>query len=185
MRLIPRDSLVATPWKNGGGVTRQIACFPPESGLDDFHWRISTAEVSQDGAFSRFEGVDRRLYLLEGTGLDLDFGGEATRRLRTGEHIDFAGEAAVNGRLVDGPVTDLNIMVRRGRLRLRAERLTVEGTGDVTHAWGTAVLFVLAGEIAVADRQARRFDTVLLDRREKVTIGGAAEILMIGFAPAD
>ncbi len=185
MRLIPRDSLVATPWKNGGGETRQIACFPPESGLDDFHWRLSTAEVSQDGPFSRFDGVDRRLYVLAGGGLDLTFEGAETRRLHAGEHSDFAGEAQVQGRLVDGPVTDLNIMVRRGRLRLRAERLTVEGTGDVTHAWGTAALFVLSGEIAIADRQARRFDTVLLDRREKVTIGGAAEILMIGFAPAD
>ena len=184
MRLIPRDSLVATPWKNGGGVTRQIASFPPGSDLTEFDWRISTAEVTQDGPFSQFDGIDRRLYVLSGAGLDLSFTGGEMRRLQTGEHLDFAGEAEVKGSLVAGPVTDLNIMVRRSKLRLRAERLTADGTGDITHDWGTAVLFVLSGEIAVANQRTRQFDTVVLDRREKVTVSGAAEFLLIGFAPA-
>ena len=59
-----------------------------------------------------------------------------------------------------------------------------DGTGDITHDWGTAVLFVLSGEIAVANQRTRQFDTVVLDRREKVTVSGAAEFLLIGFAPA-
>ena len=71
MRLIAFSHLVATPWKNGGGVTRQIAIDPPGSGLDDFGWRLSTAEVAQDGPFSRFDGVDRQLHILAGEGLDL------------------------------------------------------------------------------------------------------------------
>jgi environmental stress-induced protein Ves len=184
VRLIAFDSLVATPWKNGGGVTRQIVCFPPGSDLTDFDWRISTAEVTQDGPFSRFDGIDRRLYVLEGAGLDLAFAGGETRRLPTGAHADFAGEAEVTASLVGGPVTDLNIMVRRARLRLRAERLTVDGTGDIAHGWGTAVLFVLGGEITVAGERARHFDTVLLDGRETATVSGSAELLLIGFAAA-
>ena len=185
MQIIRRDSLVATPWKNGGGVTRQIASWPPGSDLSQFDWRISTAEVSQDGAFSRFDGVDRRLYVLDGEGLELRFGTARVLPLRTGEHVDFAGEAEVFGRLIKGPVADLNIMVRRGRMRMRAERIIVNGPAEVEHGWGTAVLFVLSGEVSVTNSVARRHDTVLLDGSQAMTVTGSAELLMIGFLPAD
>jgi len=33
------------PWKNGGGETAEIACFPEGAGFDGFGWRISTARV--------------------------------------------------------------------------------------------------------------------------------------------
>ena len=56
----------AVPWKNGGGVTREIAAWPPGSGFDDFAWRVSMAEVREDGPFSNFAGVDRILTVLEG-----------------------------------------------------------------------------------------------------------------------
>ena len=185
MQIIRRDSLVATPWKNGGGVTRQIACFPADAHIGNFDWRISTAEVSQDGAFSRFDGIDRRLYILDGAGLELRFGGQDSRRLWSGEHIDFAGDADVFGALIDGPVTDLNIMVRRGRMRMRAERISINGPTEIEHGWGTAVLFVLKGELSVMNTVARRHDAVLLDGTQAVTVSGSAELLLIGLSAAD
>lgn len=180
MRLIPFDSLTPAPWKNGGGVTRQIACFPTGSGLSDFDWRLSMAEVAQDGPFSCFEGVDRRLCILAGAGLDLRLAG-GTQRLRQGEHLDFKGEAAVFGALIDGPVTDFNIMLRRDRTRMRAEALRIDGPQEIDHGWGTAALFVLGGELAVMDGVARRFDTVLLDDARPLRVSGTAEVLLIGF----
>jgi environmental stress-induced protein Ves len=36
----------ATPWKNGGGVTREIAVHPQGAGFDDFVWRLSMATGS-------------------------------------------------------------------------------------------------------------------------------------------
>ena len=166
-------------------MTRQIACFPPGSDLSHFDWRISTAEVSQDGAFSRFDGIDRRLYILDGAGLELRFGGQDARRLRAGEHIDFAGEAEVFGALIDGPVSDLNIMVRRGRMRMRAEEITVDGPAEIEHGWGTAVLFVLKGELTVMNDVARRHDAVLLDGTNSATVTGSAALLLIGLSVAD
>jgi environmental stress-induced protein Ves len=183
LQIIRRNNLVATPWKNGGGVTRQIACFPEGSDLSTFDWRISTAEVAQDGAFSRFDGVDRRLYILDGAGLELRFGTKHVRRLRAHDYVDFAGEAEVLGALIDGPVTDLNIMVRRDRMRMRAERISVDGPARIEHGWGTAALFVLEGELSVMSGVARRHDTVLLDGTEAVTVSGPAGLLMIGLQP--
>lgn len=180
MQIIWRESLLATPWKNGGGVTRQIASFPPGSDIGSFDWRLSTAEVAQDGPFSRFEGIDRRLYILDGAGLELRFA-DGTRHLRKGAHADFAGEAEVFGALVEGPVSDFNIMVRRERVRMRAEQITIEGPLTVDHRWGTVALFVLRGEIAVAGGAAGRFDTVLSEGAGSLRVGGAADVLLVGF----
>jgi environmental stress-induced protein Ves len=142
------------------------------------------AEVAQDGPFSCFEGVDRRLYILAGTGIDLRLA-DGTQRLQQGEHLDFAGEAAMFGVLIDGPVTDFNIMVRRGQMRMRAATLRFEGPRQIDHGWGTAALFVLAGELAVMNAVARRFDTVLLDDARPLSVSGTAEVLLIGFEALD
>ena len=49
--------IAPTPWKNGGGATREIACWPAGTGLDSFDWRISVATIAADGAFSLFAGI--------------------------------------------------------------------------------------------------------------------------------
>ncbi len=41
------EQLIASPWKNGGGVTRVLKIYPPSSDLDTFVWRVSMADVSQ------------------------------------------------------------------------------------------------------------------------------------------
>ncbi|PZQ36768.1 MAG: hypothetical protein DI559_11770, partial [Ectopseudomonas oleovorans] len=61
----------AMPWKNGGGSTVELAISPVGAGLEDFAWRISSAQVAMDGAFSCFPGIDRSLAVLAGNGLYL------------------------------------------------------------------------------------------------------------------
>ena len=61
----------AMPWKNGGGSTVELAISPADAGLEDFAWRISTAQVAVDGAFSSFPGIDRSLAVLAGNGVCL------------------------------------------------------------------------------------------------------------------
>ena len=187
MRLVTRDSLVPVPWKNGGGVTRQIAIFPPGSDMNGFDWRISTAEVAQDGPFSRFEGIDRRLYILDGAGLELRFGGGTRSTLRPADHLDFAGEAEVHGALLRGPVTDLNIMVRRDRLRACFAQVAVDGAQIIDLPSATAALFVLDGSILLGDGAsltANRHDTVLFGASPPARIDarGTATLLLAGFA---
>ncbi|ALV29036.1 HutD/Ves family protein [Pannonibacter phragmitetus] len=117
----------AMPWKNGGGITHELAVFPQGAGLEDFGWRLSMAEVASDGPFSAFTGIDRTLALVDGAGISLDFdaGGEAV--LDTpGAFTSFDGGVPVTGRLIDGPVLDFNIMTRRGVFRHSMERLTLE-----------------------------------------------------------
>jgi uncharacterized protein len=124
LSLLRGAALVASPWKNGGGVTREIAVASIAShtgaSLDTFAWRVSVADVAQAGPFSRFEGVDRTLVLLEGAGMLLDESGATAVAHALTQPLDvarFAGEAAIDARLVDGATRDFNLMVRRGAAR--------------------------------------------------------------------
>ena len=103
----------ATPWKNGGGVTYEIAASPPGAGLDGFDWRVSSAKVRSAGPFSSFPGIDRTLCVLSGV-LRLSLSGRAPVVLHEeSPPFEFPGEAPVQA-VPQGLVTDLNVMVRRG-----------------------------------------------------------------------
>ena len=49
--IVRAEALQAIPWKNSGGITREIAASPRGAALDTFDWRISIADVEQSGAF--------------------------------------------------------------------------------------------------------------------------------------
>ncbi|USQ82035.1 HutD family protein [Ornithinimicrobium faecis] len=106
--------LEPTPWKNGGGLTREIASSPEGSNTSDFDWRVSIADVEAAGPFSSFPGVDRVITLLEGGSMILD--SESGRTVLTvREPHSFPGEASVTCELPDGSTRDLNLMTRRGQ----------------------------------------------------------------------
>jgi environmental stress-induced protein Ves len=114
-----RSTLAATPWKNGGGVTREIVCQPPAAGMDSFDWRVSIAHIESNGPFSAFAGVDRVITLLEGAGVRLHSSdGAFDHRLDMPlAPFAFAGEAPVTGTLLDGDCHDFNVMTRRAACR--------------------------------------------------------------------
>lgn len=112
-----RDTLPVMPWKNGGGATREIACWPPGAGLGDFGWRVSIASIATAGPFSVFSGVDRHIMLLGGDGVRLQSSdGRMDHRLDT-PHVPFAfsGDAAIDCALLGGASSDFNVMTRRGQ----------------------------------------------------------------------
>ncbi|ESQ84085.1 hypothetical protein AEAC466_10085 [Asticcacaulis sp. AC466] len=120
---------VAVPWKNGGGVTREIAVFPDGAGMDDFLWRVSMADVTQAGPFSRFDGIDRHLTILAGQ-LQLDLP-DGRHLLNAGDSLAFDGGTPIYGTPLL-PVTDLNVMTRRGAFRARVDRTLAGRTEGAT-----------------------------------------------------
>ncbi|GLX22152.1 HutD/Ves family protein [Streptomyces lavendulae] len=119
IRILRAADRTAAPWKNGGGVTREIAARPEGAGTADFAWRVSLAEVEADGPFSSFPGVDRILTLAEGAGMDLTVGG--ARRLVDERYAPqhFPGDRPTDCRLLGGPVVNFNVMYHRDRVRAR------------------------------------------------------------------
>ncbi|WP_454691496.1 HutD/Ves family protein [Achromobacter aloeverae] len=109
-RVLRLDDLPATPWKNGGGVTRELARaeLPGGSG---FAWRLSIADIDRPGPFSDFQGYRRQLILLAGHGLHLGGPGMRGVRLdRPGDMHVFDGAAPVSATLYGGPCRDVNLM---------------------------------------------------------------------------
>lgn len=106
-------------WKNGGGSTRELLAAP--SG-DDWRWRVSVAEIEADGPFSAYPGVERWIALVEGEGIELDFGGRTQRRLQGHTPLRFDGARAPSCKLLSGPTTDLNLMLRGVEGRMERAR---------------------------------------------------------------
>ncbi|AJX32705.1 HutD family protein [Burkholderia oklahomensis] len=171
--LIRADSLVASPWKNGGGVTREIAAHPSGeraagAAFDTFAWRVSVADVAQPGPFSRFDGIDRTLVLLAGAGMTLVEPDGARHVLRAPlDRVAFAGETALAAELHDGPTRDFNLMTRRDAARGSVDAWRGGGAAYALRAH--AVLLFCASGAPVVDLgdgapiALNPFDTLRLD----------------------
>ncbi|QIQ05265.1 HutD/Ves family protein [Streptomyces liangshanensis] len=183
-RLLPAGRRVGVPWKNGGGITREVlAGFEGGGGFD---WRVSLAEVAGDGPFSVFPGVDRILTLAEGDGMDLTVGG---RRWRVGERfvpLAFPGDTPTDCALLGGPVVNLNVMCRRDRAAARVEvvrgRLTDPVRITAPAAGETVLVVALEGAAALGDLDLGPYDAVLLGPGEEParlrTEGRAAVVVL-------
>jgi uncharacterized protein len=110
-------TIAPRPWKNGAGLTREIA-FGGASAAE-FDWRLSVAEVERDAPFSTFSGIDRGVTLLRGAGMRLRaLDGSVDHALTTPlAPFAFSGDVALLATLADGASTDFNVMTRRGRWR--------------------------------------------------------------------
>ena len=139
---LPAALRTAVPWKNGGGLTREVAAAPAGAALGDFDWRVSTAEVRSAGPFSMFPGVQRTLCVLEGT-LALEV--EGMRPARLGEDSApyvFSGDVPAHARPGAEGVVDLNVMTRRGRFGARVAPLKF--TTTLTRESGAGVTLIFA-----------------------------------------
>ncbi|HEV2607338.1 MAG TPA: HutD family protein [Xanthomonadaceae bacterium] len=133
LRLIPANEYRRERWRNGFGWTREIARSDvqefestpdvralAEGPAYDWDWRLSIAEVDSDCPFSAFPGCDRVLLLLSGNGMELKFDdGEASTVAPPHGRVAFAGERGLQCRLLDGPTTDFNAIVRRDRCTMQ------------------------------------------------------------------
>ena len=124
IRLLPPDAFRHMPWKNGLGVTIEIAASPEGADLAAIDWRVSMARVETTGPFSLFPGIDRTLCVLEGEALTLEIAGRGVVRLdRDSEPYAFPADIATVGTPTAGGILDLNVMTRRGRWRHRVRNV--------------------------------------------------------------
>ena len=145
------------PWKNGLGVTEEIAIAPDGAALaDPFLWRLSSALVQADGPFSLFPGYDRTLVVVDGAGMILDVDGKRTTLARLGDPFVFPGEASVMSTLSEGPIRDFNVMALRGNVRTRTLLvLASEGTTITATAGETTVVVCLQGSCTLSGPEDR------------------------------
>jgi hypothetical protein len=111
------DAVSPQPWRNGGGQTRELLLWPENTG--SWHMRISLASVTRSGPFSPYPGVQRWFSVVEGNGVALRIAGNEYRLNAASAPLQFSGDAPVQCDLLDGPTSDLNLMVCGGVGRMQ------------------------------------------------------------------
>ncbi len=147
VRLGPADYR-RTPWKNGGGVTVDIAdAFEPGAepgGWTGMIWRFGRTRIESPGPFSDLSGYDRILAVIEGRGLRLESPEAETLDVREPfRPVRFPGERRIDSVLEEGGVGVLNLMADRRRARIELVFLSEPGATMVGP--GTVVLYAPAG----------------------------------------
>ena len=186
-RVIRRHDLVRVPWKNGGGTTAEVAAFPEGSGFETFGWRVSMADVASDGPFSRFPGIDRTLIVVEGGGIELDVEGVSYRLDQGTPKLSFSGDDITAGRLLSGPIRDLNVMTRRGQFRHRT-RFVESGVALLSEDTDAAFIVPLDGSFDVtvdsAIHSLGRLDALMLkETQDLIALSGTGRAILVEIAP--
>jgi len=188
LRLIPANEYRRERWRNGMGWTREIARSDVQS--DDWDWRLSIAEVEHDCPFSAFPGCDRVLMLLSGNGMELKFDdGETSTVVPPHGRVAFAGERSLQCRLLDGPTTDFNAIVRRDRCTMQVFHRPLVGSmvffAEAGVVWAIHLIagratIKSAGESAALDAG----DTALLksgvtDATARSILDGGGDVVLV------
>ncbi|MDP3077724.1 HutD family protein [Bradyrhizobium sp.] len=171
VRLAPIDpsAFRHTPWKNGGGVTIDVAesllpGFAPGS-WEGMVWRFGRTAIVTPGPFSDLSGFDRQQVLVSGQGLVLETPtGEIDVR-QPFRPVGFAGETAIVSRLEAGPVEVVNLLGDRSLVSIDLSCLAAGAVNTrpagihIIYAAATPCDLAINGKAcAIADGHALRID---------------------------
>lgn len=139
------------PWKNGLGMTREVANAQGADGV--MLWRISLATVDRDGPFSDFSGYKRIIMMLSGDGMTLDFGSHGRAVMdKPFQPVIFDGAWPTSARLHGGATRDLNVVTAQESLRSQVAVLEVpQEPMAVTPGGHLTFLHVLAGTVSAGN----------------------------------
>jgi hypothetical protein len=154
------------PWANGRGTSFEIASDRNESG--EWTWRLAMAPVNEDGAFSRIECVNRFLAVVQGNGMLLSVDRKKLQ-CQPMQVVRFRGDAITDAVLTDGPITDINLMIRRkeadGGMAIVSDDQLLIGASIVVAVGGSAQ--VKCGD-SIIDLE--RHDTILECDAESISL---------------
>jgi environmental stress-induced protein Ves len=181
LRLIRFADLAEVPWKNGGGVTREIARADAAGALI---WRLSMADVATDGPFSDFAGLTRILTVVQGEGMTLH-GPGGDLDAAPGVPVTFDGETPIVSRLKAGPLRDLNLIFDPARCTGTVRVL--HGPGQHSHPCApgaTLGVLCMTGAVAIGAVRLGPGDTVLSDGAPlRLVLEPGAAAVLIGLVP--
>lgn len=180
MRVIRPSEYRVMPWKNGGGVTTEIFANPPAG---DFDWRVSIAAVNEDGPFSTFIGYERHIMTLAGEGMRLDVEGRGRFDLKPFKPFSFPGDVQVSGSVLNGPVLDFNLIVRRDFGRGTLIVRECNAGHELGFDQSLSLIYVLEGEGVIGKVQLHPNDSFLLGAGEHVSLSSALKLAVCEIAP--
>lgn len=109
--IIPEAEWRVQPWKNGGGITREILRWPD---TDDYDIRVSLAEVTKSGPFSTFPGYSRFVVWIGPNPIELMMGRRVDSYATPNASAHILGNPDIHAMLSAGPTRLLNLIVKDG-----------------------------------------------------------------------
>jgi environmental stress-induced protein Ves len=143
------ETFRSKPWKNGGGVTVDIAdaCRPgaDPSGWEGMIWRLGRTAIVQPGPFSDLTGYERLQAVIVGAGLVLEGASGEIDLRRPFMPVRYDGGLPLVSRLESGPVEVVNLIVDRALCEadlvvpVVGEAMTLKPTIHILYAPSEAV----------------------------------------------
>ncbi len=144
---LPASGFRRTPWKNGGGVSTDIAdCYRPDAAPADWDgviWRLGRTQIVTPGPFSDLAGYERLQVVIAGRGLVLVTPGSDIDLRELHQPVRYDGGTPIVTRLEHGPVEVVNLIADRALCEIA---LVVLRPGDLTDMRpGLHLLYALDG----------------------------------------
>jgi environmental stress-induced protein Ves len=135
---------------------------------DEWTWRLSTADITQDVPFSSFPGVTREFCVADGNGVILNING-VDHRCEPSSVTTFRGDDVVFATLIDGPMRALNLMVRDGAkhrsLQLNSADAVIADL-SVAIAIGASSILVFDGD----ETELQILDALLVNEQKTIRV---------------
>lgn len=184
-RLTP-DRYRSAPWRNGLGVSREVA---RDEGADGgAHWLVSLTTIMRDCPFSDYRGYDRVLTALAG-GVELTVGDAPPAALEKLRPFAFAGDERVDCRLAGGPAEVINAMVARDwgaqtvtLFRGPASRFAIAAPSAVLHALDAATVTIAGEAFALAAGDSLRIED-MMGAETSIAASPEAPLYLAAFRP--
>ena len=185
--LISSQEYQVMPWKNGGGVSTELAIYPKKSNFSEsFDWRISLALIKGSGPFSTFSGYDRVIIQFKGNPMQLNHLNQPSHQLRPLVPYYFQGDWITEGVLQGGEAQDFNVMTKRSRYQSSVECLSMKSDCKEIHPRGDfCFVWAMQGEIRLKVEQQEfalsHQASLLIEKasQAKIQVDGAAGTLFI------
>lgn len=168
LNLIKKSDYKRMPWKNGRGISEQMAIYPHQAQFpeDDFLWRLSSATLNSDDSFSIFPGYDRILMVWQGAGFKLN--GE---NILPGQVCRFSGDTPMTCELIQGSVVDLGLIYQREKISAQIQILSNETGSNLPLPFANVHLLVCTlGKCKIQGLTIRTGDTLQVEGALDLTL---------------
>lgn len=149
IKLLKAQDYIKMPWKNGVGITEEVIKVT-DNNVDNFLWRVSIADIKEDGAFSSFTGYQRIISVLEGNGMVLEVDGKPSHPLSTFDPFAFKGESKVSCKLLKGALRDFNLIYNPRSVAAHLQWIVNEQPSRVFTSAEDMVLFNAGDKVTVS-----------------------------------
>lgn len=177
-QLIQATEYKIMPWKNGLGITSEIAIEPPLANFpnDDFDWRLSSAKIQNNNNFSTFKGYDRLLTVWHGEGLKLN-----QNKLKPFEVIHFSGEENINCELLGQEVIDLGLIYKREKFKASMTTFHLKAEEVLSLKLGTGLHFIFCakGGLVTGDFSINEAQTLKIQNLDNLKINARLNSIMV------